>query len=171
LLGSLLFLPLPGNAFSKLGEAAVVFTAAGPGGIKMGGKTSDLEIRDSAETLTLEVPLANLSTGIALRDRHMKEKYLEVPKYPSAELTVAKSALQIPASGAQIEADTKGTLRLHGREKPVAFHYQAKHTGDFYDVFGRMNINMHDFEIADPSYLGATVKPEVDITIRFRVKE
>ena len=80
---SLLGLTTAGHAaLSSAKDAHVEFEAAGPAGMKIEGTTTDLNVSTTAGTSSSTVPLANLSTGIALRDQHMKEKYLEVPKYP-----------------------------------------------------------------------------------------
>jgi polyisoprenoid-binding protein YceI len=99
----------------------------------------------------------------------MKEKYLEVPKYPSGVLTVAKSSLKIPAAGTQVDADVPGTLTLHGQTRSVTVHYTAKSDGAATSAQGKFHINMTEFGIIVPSYLGVTVKPDVDINASFRV--
>jgi polyisoprenoid-binding protein YceI len=115
------------------------------------------------------VPLSNLATGIALRDRHMKEKYLEVQKYPDATLTVARSSLKVPPSGAHATADAPATLTLHGATRPVTVHYEASGEGDGLSVNGTFHVKMDEFGIAVPSYLGVTVKPDVDVHATFHV--
>ena len=105
-------------ALSSPSDAHVTFQASGPAGLKIEGSTTELNVSDDGGTLSIDVPLANLATGIALRDHHMKEKYLEVPKYPSATLLVARSALKLPPPGGAIELDVPGTLKLHGQTSP-----------------------------------------------------
>src|SRR5581483_4442375 len=77
-------------ALSTATDAKVTFGAAGPAGFKIEGTTSELSVSEGGGNVMVSVPLANLTTGIALRDHHMKEKYLEVAKYPAAVLTVAR---------------------------------------------------------------------------------
>ncbi|MGO8997232.1 MAG: YceI family protein [Polyangiaceae bacterium] len=156
-------------AFSSPRDARVAFAAAGPAGLKIEGATSELKVLEEGGNVVVDVPLANLATGIALRDQHMKEKYLEVAKYPDAALTVARSALKVPASGGQLTADAPGTLKLHGQERPVTVRYDAASDADGLTVHGKLHIRMDEFGIAIPSYLGVTVKPEVDITASFHV--
>jgi polyisoprenoid-binding protein YceI len=91
-----------------------------------------------------------------------------VPKFPSAVLTVARSALQLPAPGAQAAADVPATLTLHGTTRPVTVHYTAKADGTSFATQGKLHINMNEFGITVPSYLGVTVKPEVDVAASFR---
>ena len=49
-----------------------------------------------ADTLEWLLRPASLDTGIDLRNKHMREKYLEVQKYPNAVLTVDRSTLHFP---------------------------------------------------------------------------
>ena len=156
-------------ALTSASETKVSFVATGPAGLSIEGTTPDLTASEQNGNLVVNVPLANLTTGIGLRDKHMKEKYLEVAKYPSAVLTIARSALKVPAAGAQVEADAPGTLQLHGQSKPVTVHYQAKGEGTGLPTHGKFRINMNDFGIQVPTYLGVTVKPEVDVSASFRV--
>ena len=156
-------------AFSSPRDARVTFSAAGPAGLKIEGTTSELRVIEEAGNVMVDVPLANLATGIALRDQHMKEKYLEVSKYPDAILTVARSALKVPASGGQLTADASGTLKLHGQVRPVTVRYDATADADGLAVHGKLHLRMDEFGITVPSYLGVTVKPDVDVVASFHV--
>ncbi len=141
----------------------VQFSASGPGGLKIVGTTKELAVKDDGTTVTVVVPLGNLDTGIGLRNKHMREKYLEVAKYPNAELTVPRAALKL-AEGAGTAA---GTMKIHGQSHPVTFAYSAKKSGSGYAVDGSVHLDMHDYGIEVPSYLGVTVKPEIDVVARF----
>lgn len=156
-------------ALSSASDSHVAFEGKGPAGFKVTGSTTDLSVTEGNGNVVFTVPLANLNTGIDLRDRHMKEKYLEVPKYPSVVLTIARSALRVPAGGERVEADAPGTLTLHGQTHPVSVHYDAKQEGTAYLAHGRFHINMNDYGINVPSYLGITVKPDIDVTASLHV--
>ncbi len=158
------------DRWSKDGTSTVTFVAVGPGGIKMEGKTSELEVRNLRNVLTVVVPLTHLSTGIELRDNHMKEKYLETGKYPTAELKVRRADLKIRKGGVEVQSAIKATLRLHGQQKPVMVNYQAKPTPGGYEIVGSFRLNMTEYGIEVPEYLGVTVKPDVEITASFKVK-
>jgi polyisoprenoid-binding protein YceI len=156
-------------ALTSASETKVTFVATGPAGLAIEGTTPDLTATEQGGNLVISVPLGNLSTGIGLRDKHMKEKYLEVGKYPNAVLTVARAALKIPAGGGQVESDVPGQLQLHGQTKTVTVHYQSKGEGAGLPTHGKFRINMNDFGIQVPTYLGVTVKPEVEVNAAFRV--
>ena len=164
---SVLLLPRLADAkLSRVGEPTVTFRAVGPAGMKIEGTTHELAVTDDGQVVTVAVLLGNLTTGISLRDRHMREKYLQVPQYPTAEFTVARSAIKIPAGGAAASADVAGTMRLHGRTKAVPVHYDAKRDAALH-VTGTVRVNMTDFGIEVPTYLGVSVKPDVDVIVRF----
>jgi polyisoprenoid-binding protein YceI len=156
-------------ALSSASDSHVTFDAVGPAGFKIQGTTPDLSVSEADGNVIVSVPLANLTTGISLRDHHMKEKYLEVPKFPAAVLTVAKSALKFPPAGGQVDADVPGSLALHGQTHPVSVHYSAKGDGTTSSAQGKFHLNMTEFGIVVPSYLGVTVKPDVDVSASFRV--
>jgi polyisoprenoid-binding protein YceI len=156
-------------ALSAPSDSKVGFQASGPAGLKIEGTTPDLTVADGGGSIVLTVPLANLTTGIGLRDKHMKEKYLEIDKFPSAVLTVARSALKFPAAGASVETDVPGTLQIHGQTKPVTVHYDAKADGSGFLSHGKFHVNMNDYGIQVPTYLGVTVKPDVDVTASFHI--
>jgi polyisoprenoid-binding protein YceI len=155
---------------NRTGDASTSFKAAGPAGLTIEGKTAEMTIDDDGTTITITVPLGNINTGIPLRDEHTK-KALEVGTYPSTTLKVARAALKFPAAGAESSGDAKGQLTLHGQTKDVTFHYVAKLNGDTYDVKGTARINVDDFGVKRPSYLGVTVKPDVDLSTAFLAKD
>ena len=154
-------------ALTAQSGASVSFVAVGPAGMKIEGKTSDLTTKDDGKQLQVLVDLRNLDTGIGLRDKHMRDKYLGVGSTPTATLTVNRADLQFPAVGASATGDAPGKLNLHGVTKDVKLHYSTSNTAGVYNVKGNFTIDMTDYQIEVPSYLGVTVKPGVDVTANF----
>jgi polyisoprenoid-binding protein YceI len=174
LLCLLLLVALPavaGAALKARAPAQVSFVAIGPAGLRIEGKSTDLQVTDRPDALVVTVPLAKLETGISLRDSHMREKYLESQKYPNAQLAVARSAIKFPAQGQTTEGTVPATLALHGQSKTVPVHYKATRKGNAYEVKGDLKVDFREFGIAIPSYLGATVKPPVDVNVAFVLDE
>jgi polyisoprenoid-binding protein YceI len=156
---------------TKPSAVGVKFVAAGPAGVSIVGKSSALRVNDDGQLITFVAPLGALETGIELRDRHMKEKYLEVGKYPNAELRVDRKALSFPAPSDKLTRDARGELMLHGHKKAVVFHYVATRDASGYAVSASFVVNMKDYAIDVPSYLGVTVKPDVEISLQFHVMD
>ena len=162
-----ILIPFAADAqLTRSGSPDLSFVAKGTAGLTITGKTSELSVTDNSRSVVVKVPLDGLATGISLRDKHMKD-YLEASKYPAAELEVVRSSIKFPGPGQEASADADGTLKLHGVSRPVKVHYRAKRNGDTYAVNGSLHVNMNDYEIKVPSYLGITVKPDVDVSVRF----
>jgi polyisoprenoid-binding protein YceI len=149
-------------------EAQVTFQVSGPAGMKIEGATSELKLTEDSGNLVLVVPLGNVTTGISLRDKHMRDD-LEVPKFPDATLKIARGALKFPGNGDRAEATAMGTLTLHGQTQPVLVRYDAKADAGVIVVHGKIHFSMNDFGIVVPSYLGVTVKPDTDVNATFKV--
>jgi polyisoprenoid-binding protein YceI len=150
-------------------ERQVAFHAIGPAGLGIDGTGNDIKLDESAAAIDMFVGLKSLNTGIALRDRHMKEKYLETQKYPIAKLHVQKSNIRFPSGGGTVNAEGMGLLTLHGVTKRVPFHYAATGTEHSARVDGHLHVNMKEFGIEVPSYLGVTVKPNVEVRVKFGI--
>ena len=142
--------------FQNVGE--VSFKAVGnPGFLTINGDGASLSGSHKEGKGVFHVKLSDLKTGIDLRDEHMRDKYLEVGKYPEAKLVV-KSIVQLPSG----KYFWKGDLTLKDTTKPVE--------GEAYD-FGSsiktsFKIKLTDFKsIGVPSWLGVTVAEDVDIFV------
>jgi polyisoprenoid-binding protein YceI len=155
------------NAVAKTDAPATTsFHGIGPAGFKIDGKTNALDVKEDGANYVVTVPLKDITTGISLRDNHMRNKYLEVDKFPETHLTFAKSAVNVGGEG-----DAKGTLTLHGKTKELPFHYTTKCNGDVCDAKATIAINMNDFGIVIPVYLGVTMKPDVTVETTFQAKK
>ena len=88
-----------------------------------------------------------------------------------SELVVPKAGLKFPADGASIDATAPGTMTIHGQSKPVTFHYHVARRAKAYDVQGDVRVDMRDYGIATPNYLGISVKPPVEVTVSFQLNE
>jgi len=159
----LLVISAASAAWTVQGKKSASFKAVGPGGLSFVGNGSDVSVKDKGDTVAITVGLNSLKTGIDLRDRHMKEKYLETGKYPTAILQVEKAKLKVPTGGMDIE----GKLNLHGVTRPVRVHYSADGSEHKANITGTVRVNMKEFSINIPSYLGVTVKPDVDVSVQF----
>ena len=95
----------------------------------------------------------------------------ESQKYPNAQLAVARNAIKFPAEGQSSEGTVPATLALHGKSKTVPVHYTATRKGKAYDVKGDLKVDFREFGIEIPNYLGATVKPPVDVNVAFTLDE
>ncbi len=153
--------------FTQAGTPSVVFTVAGPAGIKIVGTSSDCVLSEDAQTLSLTVALSSFSTGVAFRDRDLRQKYLEVQRFPDAVLRVQRADLELPSGDGVLSGFAPGTLRLHGREHLVTIFYHVRRVPSGFQVDGTLRLSPGDYGIELPEQLGASARPEVQVVARF----
>jgi polyisoprenoid-binding protein YceI len=116
---------------------------------------------------TLRVDLQTLETGIGLRDRHMRENYLEVKKGPDfAVATIEEIRIE------RLDGKTtfNGTLRLHGQKKAVSGTAELRQQGDRIRVQAQFPISVSNFAIPKPAYLGVGVADEIEVKVTMMVE-
>lgn len=133
-----------------------------------------LQVENNFISGELQLELRNLQTGIEIRDSHMKEKYLEVGKYPLTKLKLEN--LELPNKLDQIhsKSDEKkfsGKLTLHGVTKEVDGTYFLEPESQNIKVNAQFNINLSDFRIDIPSYAGIKVADKVEILTSLTIKK
>lgn len=149
---------------------SVIVVAHGPGGLRIEGRGSVVSIEEDGSALTFKVPLAPLETGIGLRDIQLREM-LDPDNYPAATLRIRRAALTFPTEHQPSEDTVDGELTLHGQSRPVKVHYRAELAGtDITKVQGSLQLDIRDFDLKAPSYLGMTVAPRIEVKVELSVK-
>ncbi len=125
--------------------------------------------RPSAFDGSLAVDLRTIDTGIDLRNEHLKEKYLEVDKgtgYDQAvlsEVTLQGLNADAPAG----KGSFTGSLMLHGVKKTVTGPVEVRQAGTGWRVRASFPVNLPDYNIDKPRYLGVGVKDTVQVSVTF----
>lgn len=114
--------------------------------------------------------LSALETGIGLRDRHMKEKYLEIDKSDCTKTsTLEVTRVALPSGwkpGAEAELPFEGKLTLHCASHPVKGTVCLSKEGDAgVTAQADFEIKLTDFAITIPSYMGITVADSVKVSV------
>jgi len=154
---------------SSTGESNVKFEAQGPAGMKISGTSGGVRATEADGKIKIVAPTTGFRTGIGLRDKHLKE-YLESEKHPEAVLVVDRTKITLPSGG-----DATGTvaadLTIHGVTHPARVSYKIAKSGAGYQVQGNFDVNINDFKIKKPCYLGVCVGDEVKVFADFTVHE
>ena len=116
---------------------------------------------------SVHVDLQTLETGIGLRDRHMRDNYLEVKKGPEFA-TATLEQIRIEKVGGK--TTFKGTLVLHGQRKDVSGTAQMQDQDGRIRVNAQFPISVSDFSIPKPSYLGVGVTNELQVKVSMTVE-
>jgi len=118
---------------------------------------------------SLVVDLRMVDTGISLRNDHLRDKYLEVDKgagYDTAVLSeIALKGLNPDAP--EGKGSFTGSLMLHGVKKAVGGPVEVRKAGAGLRVRASFPVNLPDYNIAEPRYLGVGVKNTVQVDVTF----
>jgi polyisoprenoid-binding protein YceI len=131
--------------------------------------TGKMAISNGILTGSVTVALAEFKTGIALRDRHMKEKYLEISQYPTAtlEITTMKFPKELLLDdGKAQKIPFTGQLTLHGKKNSIDGLSEMARSGKNISSQATFKIKLSDYGIQKPSFTGV----ELDNEIRMEVK-
>ena len=120
--------------------------------------------------LYFEVHLDGLDTGIGLRNRHMREEYLETDKYPLARYTGKVGKVDSSQSNAY-QVTTSGKLSIHGVDRPVTITGLVSKQGDHFRVQSDFDVKLTDYSIKVPSMMFLKLNEIIRIVLDFNVKE
>ena len=110
----------------------------------------------------LAVDLRTLKTGIGMRDRHMKENYLEVEKGPSFGTATLEDIKIDKLDG---KTSFNATLVLHGERRSITGSATLERRDGGYRVQAEFPVKVSHYNISKPSYLGVGVQDEIRIKI------
>jgi polyisoprenoid-binding protein YceI len=136
--------------------------------------------REAAQA-RVAIDLASIDTGVAMRDRHMRARYLETDKYPKAVFVlrriVSPEQLEL-IPGKPTRMRVEGTLSLHGVERPLTTEVLVTHLThetiggrefpvEALQVHAAFPVRLQDYNIRTPRFLfirmSQTLKLEIDL--------
>ena len=119
--------------------------------------------------LYFEVDLASLDTGIGLRNRHMRDNYLEVDRYPWAAFTGTVDRIIETPEGWSVRSP--GTFAVHGVEQPRVLNCAVTDEAeDAYRVECVFDVSLGDHEIEIPRVMFLKLAEDVRVTVSFRLR-
>ena len=110
----------------------------------------------------LKVELQTLETGIGVRDRHMKENYLEVAKGPEFATAIIDDIRVEKLEGKTVFT---GMLSLHGQKRKVTGAAELQEKDGKIRVQAQFPVKVSEFEIPAPTYLGVGVRDEIQVKV------
>jgi polyisoprenoid-binding protein YceI len=119
-------------------------------------------------TVTLSVDLASLDTGVGLRNREMRERFLETSKFPHATFkSVSVAAPPSIAPNTPADIRVTGDFTLHGVTKRVTIPVRVVLIPDGNQIHATsmFNVRMPDFGIDVPDNILVTVNHEVPVRL------
>lgn len=173
------------GAWEVSGGAASFIATTNVSAVTVHGKTDQLtahiRMRVDPQELMIEsvqatVNPSNLSTGMGVRDQHMREKILKAPdgSLPELRFVAENTRCPAPTNGKQTTCDLAGTFFLRGQGQPFRMQLKVKSDGKqdtAYRVAGEGILQLTRYGLEPPSQFGVRVADNVKVTVDFVAKE
>jgi polyisoprenoid-binding protein YceI len=121
---------------------------------------------------SLAVDLRTLDSGIGLRNEHLRANYLEVGKGPGFDTaTLSEINLTgVDADATEGKGSFTGQLTVHGLRKTVTGTVEVRRGGAGLHVKASFPVELADYNIRKPRYLGIGVTDTVQVVVGFDVQ-
>ena len=118
------------------------------------------------------VDLNTVKTGIGLRDRHMRENYLETKKYPFAEFTGKIESLPGLTKGQSRDVTAKGKFKIHGVEREITVPGKLTMVSDNeLKLEAQFKVLLSDYKIDIPTVVFYELSEEQVVTIQATLRK
>lgn len=121
--------------------------------------------------LYFEVDLNTLDTGIGLRNRHMRENYLETDKFPRTYYKGKIVSVQKMSENTyQVQAE--GMMFIHGVEKPLSVTGTiSREEEGLFRIQTAFEIKLSDYKIKIPSLMFFKIDERMQLELDFYVEK
>ncbi|MGE5621337.1 MAG: YceI family protein [archaeon] len=124
----------------------------------------------SKNAIYFEVDLRTIDTGIGLRNRHMREEYLETDKFPMAAFKGRIIKAQKGSSG-DINVTADGNMTIHGVTRPIEITGTLTPSGSSYRIKSNFDLKLPDYNIPIPQLMFLKISETMKMTLDFFIKE
>lgn len=125
----------------------------------------------SQNLLDFYVDLNTLETGIGLRDKHMRDNYLETEKFPFAEFTGKMNPIPTLNSGEKSQVSAIGKFKIHGVERQIeVIGTLSKNSRGEIELNARFDLLLSDYSIPVPKLVFYELAEKQEVTIKATLK-
>lgn len=136
----------------------------------LGGELRASGSRPVLLTGTVTLDLTTIDTGIGLRNRHLREKYLEVAKGDGYDKALLSEVHVAAADGVAFRGKSafSAMLLLHGVKRAVSGECEIRDASPGVEVQAIFSLGLRDFGIEPPEYLGVGVGNKLLVKVELR---
>jgi polyisoprenoid-binding protein YceI len=117
-----------------------------------------------------EVDLNSIDTGIGLRNRHMRENYLETDKYPFTHFT-GKLTKAEPISGDEFQVTAQGTIFIHGVNKEMVIEGKMLKVESGFQILASFVTPLSEYHIKIPQLMFFKIDENIKVELDFFLQE
>lgn len=117
-----------------------------------------------------EVDLNTIDTGIGLRNRHMRDNYLETNLYRFTNFEGKITEAEDIGNGIT-DITAEGTISIHGVVKPLIVKGEIKKHNRGYNITTGFSVKLSDFNIDIPTLIVAKLNEVIELQLNFSMIE
>jgi polyisoprenoid-binding protein YceI len=117
-----------------------------------------------------EVELASLDTGIGLRNRHMRENYLETDTYPYVSFKGKLTSVAVDSAD-DYSITGAGIFSLHGFDREISIIANVFNDENGIKVQSEFDIKLSDYNIEIPSLMFLKINETIHLILDFHLKK
>ncbi len=165
----------------KIKNCKVEFSTIGsPTLIKITGKSNkncegSITLSKEGNVLQSEfkMNLSDIETGIPLRNRHLRENYLNTEKFPEATLKIIslQDFKNQISNNAKVKSAFAADLTLKGKSSHIQDgQYQihsSKNSSKEWMLESEFSIDLPHYDIERPAFMGVKIVDKVNLTVKF----
>ena len=116
-----------------------------------------------------EVDLSTVDTGIGLRNRHMRENYLEIDKYP---MTYFKGKLirKTHEQSGILSVTAEGVMFIHGIEQKKSIQANLIPEEGGFHIETNFSVALPDYDIEVPQLMFLKINENIQLELDFYLK-
>ncbi len=172
----------PPRAFEATSGTVKFVASTNIGAISIHGQSNALAGRVQAQPsggqinvdqLEAHLDPKSLSTGMSLRDEHMRNKIFAVgDAIPELKFAASKIQCPHPELSKETACQVQGTFTMRGIAKPFSIALKVRQAGQgSFKVSGEGRIKLTAFGVEPPCQLGVCVTDEVQLKLEFQARE
>ncbi|MGE5409659.1 MAG: YceI family protein [Clostridiales bacterium] len=124
----------------------------------------------SKSKIYFEVDLRTIDTGIGLRNRHMREDYLETDKYPMTNFK-GKLIKAEKASSGGYNVTAEGDMFIHGVTRPLTINATMTPSGNGFRIKSNFEVKLSDYKIPIPQLMFLKISEIMKLQLDFFTKK
>lgn len=117
-----------------------------------------------------EVDLNTIDTGIGLRNRHMRENYLETDKFRYATFKGKFTNIKKLSEG-EYDVEVLGSMSIHGVTRQQVIKGKIIKSQNRLRIKSQFNISLPDYKIEIPKFMFLKINEVMDMRLDFFMKE
>jgi polyisoprenoid-binding protein YceI len=133
------------------------------------GKALSDGVDPTKGNIYFEVELATLKTGIGMRDKDMREDYLETDEYPYASYSAKISSIESLGEN-RFKIFSEGDFTIHGISKSLAISAIVFVNENIIHIKSEFDVNLPDHNIEIPKLLFLRIDETIEIELEFYLK-